>query len=502
VYPPIGSGRRGLREPSGPGGSTTATVTDVASPAPRPSPGRRDGRRGHRPRGIGWLLALLAFLPVAVLRAGDLAESDTFWQVRTGQYILGHASIPMTDPFSWTARGAPWQMNSWGFDVLLALADRIGGLPGVAVLCAVLVLGIAGLTLLLARRLGATPFGAGVLLVAASPLLIEWLSARPQLVDYAAVLVLCLVLRRAAAGPLRARDLLGLAVLAVAWVNLHAGVLLGAGLAAASALAVAVPRATRARAPWFVAAAAVMAGGSLINPYGVGVLTQTWSVRAAAVDLAEWQPLNPLDLVHALPVIAGLAAIALLLRRRELVLATCLALLVAGSFVAIRFVPMVLLLAVAAIAPVAARGAVARYVTSRAVMLRRTALIGVAAFAVVAAPNLLHLGRPDPSKYSMTVVSAIPSGCRLFNSYDLGGFVLLERPDLAVSIDSRAELYGAATIRHYTALVDGRADPAAALAPVRCVLLPPGAPLVARLSADGAWRTLRADRAAVLLVRA
>lgn len=476
-------------------------MTRVTSPLPRTSPGRRDRGLRVRPRAVGWLLAGLAFVPVALLRAGDLAESDTFWQVRTGEYILDHGSIPVVDPFSWTAHGAPWQMNSWGFNVVLALAYRAGGLPGVAVLCAGVVLGIAALTLLMARRLGAAPFPAGVLLVAASPLLIEWLSARPQLVDYVVVLSLCLVLRRAALGAPRLRDLLAVAVLAVLWVNLHAGVLLGVGLVAVAAVVVAVVPGTRARAPWFVAAAAVMAVASLANPYGADVLTQTFSVRAAAVDLAEWQPLNPLDLVHSVPVAVGIAALVVLVRRRELVLAASLVVLVAGSFVAIRFVPMVLLLAVAAIAPLAGRGAAARYLASRSVMLRRTALVGVAAFAVVAAPNLLHLGRPDPAKYSAAAVRAIPGGCRLFNSYDLGGFVLLERPDLAVSIDSRAELYGAAAIRRYAAVVDGRTDPGPALQSVRCVLLPPRSVLAERLRSDTGWRTVSEDRAAVLLVR-
>ena len=205
-------------------------MTRVTSAASRISEGRRGATLRARPRAAGWLLAGLAFLPVVVLRAGDLAESDTFWQVRTGEFILDHASIPAVDPFSWTAHGVPWQMNSWGFNVVLALAYRAGGLPAVAVLCGAVVFAIAALTLLLARRLGAAPFPAGVLLVAASPLLIEWLSARPQLVDYVAVLCLCLLLRRAASGTRGSGAYSPIAVLAVLWVNLHAGVLLGVGL--------------------------------------------------------------------------------------------------------------------------------------------------------------------------------------------------------------------------------------------------------------------------------
>src|SRR5215471_15408329 len=65
----------------------------------------------------GWLLAMLAFVPFAVLRAGDLSEADTFWQIRTGLFTIAHRSIPAVDTFSWTMRGKPWSLNSWGFNV-------------------------------------------------------------------------------------------------------------------------------------------------------------------------------------------------------------------------------------------------------------------------------------------------------------------------------------------------------------------------------------------------
>ena len=71
--------------------------------------------------GRSWMLAWLAFLPVVVLRAGTLAEADTFWQIRTGEWILDHHSIPRTDPFSFTAAGRHWFPHEWLAEVLLAL---------------------------------------------------------------------------------------------------------------------------------------------------------------------------------------------------------------------------------------------------------------------------------------------------------------------------------------------------------------------------------------------
>jgi hypothetical protein len=439
---------------------------------------------------------------VAVLRAGDLAESDTFWQIRTGLFILEHGYIPMVDPFSWTARGEAWRMNSWGFNVVVALAYRVAGLPGVAILCGAAVMGIFALTLLLARRLGAPPFATGALLLAGSPLLIEWISARPQLVDYASVLVLVLLLRRPARDRPSLTRLAGVAALAVVWVNLHAGVLLGVAIVVAAAVLVVLCRRTRASTPWFLVASGVMALFSLVNPYGIGLIDQTASVRSAAVGLTEWQPLNLLDLVHSIPFALGVLALIVVARRRDLVLSASLTVTLAGSVVAIRFVPIVFLLAVPALATLADRPAAQGYLESRRVLVRRMGVLAVAAYSVVAATNLVHLGQPDPGRFSIPVVLSIPPGCRLFNSYDLGGLVLLERPDMPVSIDSRAELYGAGRIQRYARIESGRDDPGSALAKVQCVLMPSRSGLAKQLAFDPGWRLARSDRVAVLFVRA
>jgi hypothetical protein len=68
--------------------------------------------------------------------------------------------------------------------------------------------------------------------------------------------------------------------------------------------------------------------------------------------------------------------------------------------------------------------------------------LGLAAGAVVALPSLGHIGRPNLAYYSIKVVTGIPPHCRLFNTDTLGGFVILERPDVRVSLDSRNDLYG------------------------------------------------------------
>src|SRR5689334_12536042 len=74
--------------------------------------------------------ALMLFVPAL------LNDGDTFWQIRTGEWILDHHSIPRTDPFSFTAGDRHWFPHEWLAEVVMALAYRVSGLAGVIVLTA------------------------------------------------------------------------------------------------------------------------------------------------------------------------------------------------------------------------------------------------------------------------------------------------------------------------------------------------------------------------------
>lgn len=478
--------------------SLTSAAADAGQAGADRAP---DAKGGH----WAWLLAWLAFLPVAVLRAGTLSEADTFWQIRTGLVTISHQAIPRTDPFSWTMRGKPWTLNSWGFNVLLGLAYRVVGLTGVAWACAGLVMVAAGLVILAARRLGATPVITVALLLLASPLLFVWLSARPQLIDYIAVPTLVLLLRRIACGVGGAREVAAAAALSVAWVNLHAGSLLGVAVAVACAVPLLARRATRARGWLCLATAAVMLAGSFVYPYGIGVLSQTQHVRAASAGLvAEWQPFDPASPSQWLALAVGLGGLVLAARRQEWAFAGALAVLAAATIYASRFQPMLLLVALPVLGTVAPQAPppVPRSIRSRRVMFYRCTVAGLVAWAaVVAAPSLAHVGRPDPAIYPVGIVRDIPHGCHLFNSYLLGSFVILERPDVLVSLDSRNDLYGRQRILADERTLNGQGDLGRELAGAGCVLIPPSLGLAANLHHDPAW-TLRASApAAVLFVR-
>ena len=475
----------------------TATVSpEVAAPS-------HDGTEGAALGRTAWLFAWLAVLPVVIFRAGILSEADTFWQIRVGLVTIAQRAVPAVDTFTWTVHGRPYFLNSWGFNVLLAVGYKLGGLPGVAVLCALITLGIVALALTLARSLGASAAAAGVALFLAAPFVAGWLSARPQLVDYAAVLILAMLLRaiELKRGRWGAVALVGL--LTETWVNLHAVALVAVAVAATSA---AVLLLFRRRAPSRYAAAAALAaaGGCLLNPYGVGVLHQAGQVHADSMQyISEWLPVDWASPTQDLTLAAGVAALIIAWHRREAVLTAMLAVGLAGSLEAVRFLPFVVFLATPVLAAFASNPPepIRRYLTSRNVMFRRCGALGLVALIAIASPSLTHIGRPAPGIYPVAAVAHIPRGCHLFTTDLIGGYVILARPDVQVSLDGRNNLYGPKLLLAEERALHGEGNLSGGLAGAGCVLVPPKYGLAGRLRHDAQWQAQVAEPTGILYIR-
>ena len=67
-----------------------------------------------------------------LLFTGDalLHDSDTFWQIKVGQWIIDHHAVPTTDLYSLTKFGAAWISNAWLSQVLYATAYAHWGWTG------------------------------------------------------------------------------------------------------------------------------------------------------------------------------------------------------------------------------------------------------------------------------------------------------------------------------------------------------------------------------------
>ncbi|MCP2328428.1 hypothetical protein HDA40_006935 [Hamadaea flava] len=450
-----------------------------------------------------WALLPMAFLPLAIFRAGLLAESDTFWQIRVGLDTLTTGRIPQSDTYSWTLAGTPWQPNSWAFDVLLALAYRGGGLPIVAFTGALVIPLIALTVGLAARRLGAQPkITLLVLLYGVIPLT-AFLSVRPQIVDYAVVPLLILlvdVLMRGSTTKARWWAVAGLGLTQAAWVNLHLAAPLGVAVVAAAGIGHVIQERSAATVRALAAGLLTTAICSLASPYGWHVVQIAGAVRASSAYVVEWAPFDPTVVTSDLLLLLAVGAAYAAWRLRAYAYLLVLVLLIPAGLYALRMLPI----AVVAGLPILARIADASprrdaYLRSRSPLVWLAVSGLLAAEVVLAAGKLPTLGTPD---YPVAAIQAMPTGCRLFNGYQLGGPVILLRPDVPVSQDSRSDLYGRTLLAAANDTEFGpdglrRLDADG----ITCVLVTPSTPLGRSLRTADGWTTIGGDDTGMLFIR-
>ena len=56
-------------------------------------------------------------------------DTDTWWHLRTGNWMAANGQIPLTDPFSHTRLNTPWIDHSWGAQVIMTAAYNLFGGP-------------------------------------------------------------------------------------------------------------------------------------------------------------------------------------------------------------------------------------------------------------------------------------------------------------------------------------------------------------------------------------
>lgn len=78
----------------------------------------------------GLLLAALSF-SVGAFLVSQIYDLDVWWQVAIGRDILANGNVPAIDRFAAASLGRPYHDSHWLFQILLAGADRIGGMMGV-----------------------------------------------------------------------------------------------------------------------------------------------------------------------------------------------------------------------------------------------------------------------------------------------------------------------------------------------------------------------------------
>jgi hypothetical protein len=234
----------------------------------------------------GWVIG--AAVLSLVLTVQPFRDSDVWWHLAIGHYILAHG-IPSVEPFSFLHAANPWVGQQWLYEVGLARVVDLGG-PGLASLLMGIVASAALLIVALsipARHRPAGPVMAAALLAGAL-VAAQLLGVRGQVISlFGAALVLHLVMRWRAGSN---RVLVALPLIFVVWANMHAGFVIGLGIAVVALLTVGgVDRRSRLLLGGAIVASAV---ATLINPAGPGLwgyVGATFTDPTITGVVTEWQ---------------------------------------------------------------------------------------------------------------------------------------------------------------------------------------------------------------------
>src|SRR4051812_19987029 len=77
------------------------------------------------------LMIAILFILLFALAVRIPVDTDTWWHLRSGEYILTNRAVPLTDPFSLTRVGQPWIDQSWGSQIIMVVMYKMFGGNGV-----------------------------------------------------------------------------------------------------------------------------------------------------------------------------------------------------------------------------------------------------------------------------------------------------------------------------------------------------------------------------------
>lgn len=121
-----------------------------AAPAPSRDAGLAPGFARRGGVGLGTVLGGLAGLWGLLIGMRPLYDNSFLTHFATGRVMLERGGVPRTDPYSFTAGGDPWVVQSWLASLVYAGAEDLGGLGAVrlvnGVLCALLAVAVWTLT--------------------------------------------------------------------------------------------------------------------------------------------------------------------------------------------------------------------------------------------------------------------------------------------------------------------------------------------------------------------
>ena len=493
------------------------------------------------------LVVLITFLAVFAMAARISLDSDTWWHLRAGQWIVETRAVPRVDPFSYTRLGESWQYPGWLVQLPLFLIYDLFGPGGLNVWTAAMVTLTFGL--IWQTLSGGVFLRAFVTILAVTASGVYW-AARPYMVTFllsAAYLLILENWRTGAHSHCDYRDIAKrlwlLPVLMIIWANSHGGFAVGfilwgvyfAGELFNFAMKKWFPDGEQNSVTKAGRRALALGGVGLflcvavcINPHGPVMLLypfKTVGIEALQSLIVEWQSpdfhqRNVQPFLWLLLLTFGAFGLS---RKRN----TLVELLLISGFAYLSFkagrnialfalvAPMVFTRHLSAFLQEAGQrlgiGAAGQTSASTSPGQSRLnwILLGVLIIAVgfkltLVIPrevNQEHFNETLPVEAVKIMRAAQPEG-QIFNSYNWGAYLMWVLPEYLVFVDGRTDLFGDEIIGQWVQVVQAEEGWQQILDEweVGAILLEPERPVVSQLETSD-WRLLYQDELSVVYGR-
>jgi hypothetical protein len=398
-----------------------------------------------------------------------LQDSDTYWHIKIGQWIIDNRALPYSDVYSFTRLGEFWTSSAWLSEVLYAAAYSSLGWGGPVILASLAIAATVAIsTYLLTAYLEQTP--AVVLPMLALAMSMHHLIARPHVL--ALPVTVAFVGGLMAAADRRSAPSWLLVPLVPLWVSIHGGFVLGLvliGPIGLEAVWAAQPEQRLKLAKrWALFGMAAIAA-TCATPYGwhspLGAY-QILGLGELLTLIPEWKPANFASFSLFEGALLGLIGIAFY---KGLVLSPPRILLLLGlTWMALshnRHIELFAFLAPLVLAkPFVEQSVLASTAAVRQNQERSSPYIPIlAALTIVVAgwtSTMSYLAHHTfkfaPGHTPAAAVEALQQHrvSRIFNQPDLGGYLITK--GMRPFIDGRAELYGEKFVMRYLKAVEGR----------------------------------------------
>ena len=476
----------------------------------------------------------LGIFIILLLKSGSilLADGDTGYHIRTGEYIIQNWTVPTHDLFSYLAPPPAWTAHEWLSEVIMAVIYRASGLTGI-VICFSFFLAVTHVWLY--RSLKNTcrdiVLVIGITAVAVATSSTHWL-ARPHIFSLALTLVWYQALDDYQVS--HRNTLIYLPPLMLLWVNLHGGFVIGLLLLVIYACgnflrALTAPPSIAeqsfAKGKQLALSAVLCTAVTAINPQGYDILLYPFKVTADRVlmdGVAEF--LSP-NFHQALPFkYMLLILIASLAWSRARLHPIEVGLIVLFTYMALYSVRYVSLFAIIVSRPLLRMlESVFSRMPPQFLHVYKRRLHNLAALeasmshyvwpaiAVSMTVALAHVGiihfEFSKTRFPVAAVEFLKREAitgNIFNLDEFGDYMIFAAwPQYRVFIDGRSDMYGASRIKDYRKIADGQPEWQETIDKydISWVFFDPRSPIAAILKSQNNWSLIYSDEVASIFVR-